>query len=160
MPSFYFGSDNVGMASWWDWFLVLGFGEGKGREIEKKEERQGSAFWRKKKVGFVFIGFWKRFFLRLLLLLLFFVFRFFFFFFCVYVFFFFFFFFKYCIDVENCEGFKGGFAHWQTCNMWFFVPVLMLRVQKLIRYAIYCWWCRLGLAFNWLALFCLYPHFC
>ena len=90
MPSFYFGSDNVGMASWWDWFLVLGFGEGKGREIEKKEERQGSAFWRKKKAGFVFIGFWKRFFLRLLLLLLllFFVFRFFFFF-CVYVFFFF-----------------------------------------------------------------------
>ena len=81
MPSFYFGSDNVGMASWWDWFLVLGFGEGKGREIEKKEERQGSAFWRKKKAGFVFIGFWKRFFLRLLLLLLlFFVFRFFFFF--------------------------------------------------------------------------------
>ena len=48
------------------------------------------------------------------------------------------------------------FAHWQTCNMWFFVLALMLRVQKLIRYAIHCCWCRLGLAFNWLALFCLY----
>ena len=43
----------------------MGFGEGKGREIEKKEERQGSAFWRKKKASFVFIRFWKRFFLHL-----------------------------------------------------------------------------------------------
>ena len=65
MPSFYFGPDSVGMASWRDWFSVLGFWEGEGREIGKREERQGSegtAFWNKKKAGFVFIGFWKRFF--------------------------------------------------------------------------------------------------
>ena len=68
MPYFYFGPDIVGMASWRDWFSVLGFGEGEGREIEKREERQGFAFWRKKKAGFVFIGFWKRFFLSLFFL--------------------------------------------------------------------------------------------
>ena len=48
---------------------MLSFGEGKGREIEKREERQGSAFWRKKKAGFVFIGFWKRFYLSLFIYL-------------------------------------------------------------------------------------------
>ena len=48
---------------------MLGFGEGKGREIEKREERQGFAFWRKKKAGFVFIGFWKRFYLSLFIYL-------------------------------------------------------------------------------------------
>ena len=47
---------------------MLGFGEGEGREIEKREDRQGFAFWRKKKAGFVFIGFWKRFFLSLFFL--------------------------------------------------------------------------------------------
>ena len=83
VPSFYFRPDSVRMAPWRDWFLVLGFGEGEGREIDKREERQGSAFWRKKKAGFVFIRFWKRFF-------------------C-----FFFFFFKYCTDVENCGSFRG-----------------------------------------------------
>ena len=71
MPSFYFKLDNVGMASWWDWFSMLGFGEGEGREIEKRREWQGSAFWRKKKAGFVFIGFWKRFFLHLFLFFIF-----------------------------------------------------------------------------------------
>ena len=44
---------------------MLGFGEGEGREIEKRREWQGSAFWRKKKASFVFIRFWKRFFLHL-----------------------------------------------------------------------------------------------
>ena len=62
VPSFYFRPDSVRMAPWRDWFLVLGFGEGEGREIDKREERQGFAFWRKKKAGFVFIRFWKRFF--------------------------------------------------------------------------------------------------
>ena len=60
MPSFDFGPNSMGMASWWDWFSVLGFWEGEGREIEKREERQGSegsAFWRKKKAGVVFFGF-------------------------------------------------------------------------------------------------------
>ena len=70
MPSFYFGPDSVGMASWRDWFSVLGFGEGEGREIEKREDRQESAFWRKKKVGFVFIRFWKRFFFAFIFLVL------------------------------------------------------------------------------------------
>ena len=46
---------------------MLGFGEGEGREIDKREERQGFVFWRKKKTGFVFIGFWKRFFLHFFL---------------------------------------------------------------------------------------------
>ena len=69
---------------------MLGFGEGKGREI-------GSGFWRKKKAGFVFIGFWKRFYLSLF----------------IYLFlvpekiFFMFFFLKYCADVENCGIFKS-----------------------------------------------------
>ena len=69
---------------------MLGFGEGNGREI-------GSAFWRKKKAGFVFIGFWKRFYLSLF----------------IYLFlvpekiFFMFFFLKYCADVENCGSFKS-----------------------------------------------------
>ena len=44
---------------------MLGFGEREGREIEKRREWQGSAFWRKKKASFVFIRFWKRFFLHL-----------------------------------------------------------------------------------------------
>ena len=43
---------------------MLGFGEEEAREIEKRKERQGSAFWRKE-VGFVFIRFWKIYFLRL-----------------------------------------------------------------------------------------------
>ena len=81
MPYFYFGPDIVGMASWRDWFSVLGFGEGEGREIEKREDRQGFAFWRKKKAGFVFIGFWKRFFLSLFFLFFWFQKRFFFWFF-------------------------------------------------------------------------------
>ena len=62
MPSFYFGSDSVGMASWWDWFLVLGFGEGKGREIEKKEERQGLRFGGKRRLVLYLSGFGKDFF--------------------------------------------------------------------------------------------------
>ena len=41
MPSFNFVPDSVGMASGRDLFSVLGFGEGEGREIEKREERQG-----------------------------------------------------------------------------------------------------------------------
>ena len=41
---------------------MLGFGEGEGREIEKREEWQGSAFWGKKKVGFVFGWVWFGFF--------------------------------------------------------------------------------------------------
>ena len=49
---------------------MLGFGEGEGREIEKREDRQESAFWRKKKVGFVFIRFWKRFFFAFIFLVL------------------------------------------------------------------------------------------
>ena len=51
MPSFYFGPESVGMTSWQDWFLVLGFGEEEAREIEKRKERQGSLFWRKKEMA-------------------------------------------------------------------------------------------------------------
>ena len=50
---------------------MLGFGEGEGREIEKRREWQGSAFWRKKKAGFVFIGFWKRFFFAFIFIFIF-----------------------------------------------------------------------------------------
>ena len=70
---------------------MLGFGEGKGREI-------GSGFWRKKKAGFVFIGFWKRFYLSLFIYLFIFGSR---------KVFFYVFFLKYCADVENCESFKS-----------------------------------------------------
>ena len=47
---------------------MLGFGEEEAREIEKRKEPQGSAFWRKKEVCFVFIGFWKIYFLRFVFL--------------------------------------------------------------------------------------------
>ena len=76
---------------------MLGFGEGEGREIDKREERQGFVFWRKKKTGFGLIGFWKRFCLHF----------FYFFGFRKGFFFGFFFFFKYCADVENCGSFRG-----------------------------------------------------
>ena len=61
MPSFYFRPDSVEMASWRDWFSMLGFGEWEGREIEKREEWQsvGLRFGgrRRQRVGFVFIEF-------------------------------------------------------------------------------------------------------
>ena len=72
---------------------MLGFWEGEGREIEKREERQGSegsAFWRKKKAGVVYIGFFLRFF---------------FFFLVSEKFLFLFFIFKYYVEVKNCGSF-------------------------------------------------------
>ena len=74
MPSFNFGPDNVGMASWQDLFSMLGFGEGEDREIEKREERQsmGMRFGGRRRLVLHLSGFGKDFF------------------FCVYVFFFWF----------------------------------------------------------------------
>ena len=93
IPSFNFEPDSMGMASWRDLFSMSGFGEGEGREIEKKEELQGMGLClggRRRLVAF--IGFWKRFL-------------------CVYVFFLK----KYYADVEICGSFKSfGYIYIET----------------------------------------------
>ena len=130
MPSFNFRPDSVGMASGRDLFSMLGFGEGEGREIEKKEELQsmGLCFGGRRRLV-AFIGFWKRFFVRLCFFFFFYGFHIYLvlekFFFAFMLFFFsvgfrkvflfvfmFFFFFKYCADVKNCESFRDfGFIY-------------------------------------------------
>ena len=67
MPSFNFGPDSVGMASWQDLFSMLGFGEGEDKEIEKREECQsiGMRFGGRRRLVLHLSGFGKDFFLRL-----------------------------------------------------------------------------------------------
>ena len=67
MPSFNFGPDSVGMASWQDLFSMLGFGEREDREIEKREECQsmGMRFGGRRRLVLHLSGFGKDFFLRL-----------------------------------------------------------------------------------------------
>ena len=64
MPSFNFGPDSLGMASWQDLFSMLGFGEGEDREIEKREERQsmGMCFGGRRRLVLHLSGFGKDFF--------------------------------------------------------------------------------------------------
>ena len=83
---------------------MLGFGEEEAREIEKRKERQGSLFWRKKEMaGVCVLEEGGLFCIYRVLEKVFFAFMFIYFFLCLC----FFFFLKYCADVENCESFKS-----------------------------------------------------
>ena len=70
---------------------MLGFGEGEGREIEKREDNKGLHFGGRRRLVLYLLGFGKDFFFPFIYFISF-GFR--------------FFFFKYCTDVENCGSFR------------------------------------------------------